>query len=293
MAANVNNYISAGNAAIRSALQARKALAENAPRYDQQAMEAVNQAAATNANIAKNNARTAQTKMGIEADMEWQRLGADADEYVQGQYKTARMTGLLAGGAALLGVGAMQMNKEEEENETLALFRTLIDQRNSQISQIQSQIDSLEDMTIDQSSKSDDTSSTSTSNTSSSSASNPKPSFGSQSQSDIYAKIIAKGRSPEFAKKLSAIAMAESGGNPTIDTVQSGLDPNKSNEYSVGLFQVNTQAHMDKLNRRGWTVDDLRDPDKSLDIALEIHDEAGGFKPWGAYTNGSYSKYLK
>jgi len=292
MAANVNNYISAGNAAIRSALQARKALAENAPRYDQQAMEAVNQAAKTNANIAKNNARAAQTKMAIEAGMERQRLGAETKEYVQGQYKTARMTGLLAGGAALLGVGAMQMNKEEEENETLALYRTMLDKGNSRIAQIQSQLDGLEDMPIDQSSKSDDTSSTSTSNTSSS-ASNPKPSFGSQSQSDIYAKIIAKGRSPEFAKNFSAIAMAESGGNPTIDTVQSGLDPNKSNEYSVGLFQVNTQAHMDKLNRRGWTVDDLRDPDKSLDIALEIHDEAGGFKPWGAYTNGSYRAYLK
>ena len=140
MAANVNNYISAGNAAIRSALQARKALAENAPRYDQQAMEAVNQAATTNANIAKNNARAAQTKMAIEAGMERQRLGAKTKEYVQGQYKTARMTGLLAGGATLLGVGAMQMNKEEEENELLGKYKAMLDAKTGQINRLDQQI---------------------------------------------------------------------------------------------------------------------------------------------------------
>ena len=77
--------------------------------------------------------------------------------------------------------------------------------------------------------------------------------------------------------------MGESGGNPTIDTVQSGLDPDKSNEYSIGLWQINSNVHMDRLNRRGYTIEDLRDPQKNLDLALEIYDSQG-FNAWGAHT---------
>ena len=35
------------------------------------------------------------------------------------------MAGMLAGGAALIGVGAMQMNKKEEENEVLSMYKQL------------------------------------------------------------------------------------------------------------------------------------------------------------------------
>ena len=61
--------------------------------------------------------------------------------------------------------------------------------------------------------------------------------------------------------------MGESGGNAGIDTVQSGLDPSRSNEYSVGLFQINAQAHGDKLAKLGYTSDDLRDPVKNAKVA--------------------------
>ena len=50
---------------------------------------------------------------------------------------------------------------------------------------------------------------------------------------------------------------------------------------------------MDKLNRRGWKIDDLRDPDKNLDIAVEVFNEAGGrWTPWAAYTKGTYQSWL-
>ena len=85
----------------------------------------------------------------------------------------------------------------------------------------------------------------------------------------------------------------ESGGRAGIDTVQSGLDPNQRNEFSVGIMQINTKAHMDKLARRGMTIDDLRDPNKNLDVAVEVFREAGNsWRPWGAYTNNSYTNYL-
>ena len=96
MAANVNNYVKAGNAAVRKAVLARKALAENKPRYDEMTMEAVTQRAKDNANIATNNAKTAKMKMDAEGLGERQAIKLDAEKYVDGQYKKARMTGLLS-----------------------------------------------------------------------------------------------------------------------------------------------------------------------------------------------------
>ena len=113
------------------------------------------------------------------------------------------------------------------------------------------------------------------------------------SQSDIEALAIQAGFSPGNAKIMAAIGMGESGGDSGIDTVQSGLDPGKSNEYSLGLVQINAQAHGDKLARHGWNEEDLRDPLKNLTIAKEVFDEAGGFTPWSVYTKGIYKNYLK
>jgi hypothetical protein len=100
------------------------------------------------------------------------------------------------------------------------------------------------------------------------------------------------GFSPEQAQIMGAIGMGESGGNAGVDTVQSGLDPNKSNEFSVGLFQINAQAHGDKLAKLGYTVDDLRDPVKNAQVAKMVYDEVGGFTPWSVYSKGIYKQYL-
>ena len=113
----------------------------------------------------------------------------------------------------------------------------------------------------------------------------------SQTQMQSFAQQA--GFSPENAKIMAAIGMGESRGNAGIDTVQSGLDPNKNNEYSIGLTQINVQAHGDKLSRRGWSAEDLRDPVKNLTIAKEVYDEVGSFKPWSVYTSGKYTEYLK
>lgn len=103
---------------------------------------------------------------------------------------------------------------------------------------------------------------------------------------------IQGGFSPENARTMAAIGMGESGGNAGIDTVQSGLDPNKSNEYSIGLSQINVQAHQSKLDRRGWTEADLRDPVKNMTIAKEVYDEVGSFRPWSVFQKGLHQQYL-
>ena len=90
---------------------------------------------------------------------------------------------------------------------------------------------------------------------------------------------------------MAAVGMAESGGDSRIDTSLT-IDPGKKNEYSIGLVQINAQAHGDKLARHGWTEEDLRDPVKNMTIAKEVYDEVGSFKPWSAYTNGNYMDFL-
>lgn len=123
--------------------------------------------------------------------------------------------------------------------------------------------------------------------------------YGDQlTQRDIAAEAVAAGFTTEQARIMSAIGMAESQGYAKIDTVQSGLDPNKENEYSIGIFQVNVLVHKDKLDRRGFTVEDMRDPRKNAIIAKDIYDErvaAGrdGYEPWSVYTNGKYQPHLE
>lgn len=115
---------------------------------------------------------------------------------------------------------------------------------------------------------------------------------GKYSQSQMTDFAIQAGFSPEQARIMGAIGMGESGGDSGIDTVMSGLDPGKSNEYSIGLFQINAQAHGDKLAKLGYTADDLRDPLKNAKVAKLVHDEVGGFKPWSVYSKGIYKNYL-
>ena len=120
----------------------------------------------------------------------------------------------------------------------------------------------------------------------------PPSSGGRYSVTQMEQLLVDRGMDRSTARKLAAVGMGESGGRPGIDTVQSGLDPDKNNEFSVGLWQINAQAHGDKLRRRGYTVEDLRDPGKNADIAIDVFNEAGGMTPWSVYNNNLYQQFL-
>lgn len=106
------------------------------------------------------------------------------------------------------------------------------------------------------------------------------------------------------AEQASAIAMAESGGNPFIpsgvDRCQPGGEP-----VSWGLFQINISANsVGGLNCRSafdnvytgsnhnCTIRDrslydqcvaaAKDPQKNIEAACQIYNAAGGWGPWGA-----------
>ena len=93
---------------------------------------------------------------------------------------------------------------------------------------------------------------------------------------------------------MVAIALAESGGDPTIDTVKSGLDPEKKNEFSLGLWQINMLGRMGEERRKQFGIssnEQLYDPVVNAKAALAILNSQG-LGAWGAYTNESYKDYL-
>ena len=93
---------------------------------------------------------------------------------------------------------------------------------------------------------------------------------------------------------MVAIALAESGGDPTIDTVKSGLDPEKKNEFSLGLWQINMRGRIGEERRKQFGIssnEELYDPVVNAKAALSILNSQG-LTAWGAYTNNSYKEYL-
>lgn len=92
--------------------------------------------------------------------------------------------------------------------------------------------------------------------------------------------VLALATQAGFAdpKLAAAIALAESGGVP-------GAIARSSREYSVGLWQINTMVHP-------YSVDAMKDPIKNAAAAMQISDGGRNWRPWGAFTNGSYRQFL-
>ena len=113
-------------------------------------------------------------------------------------------------------------------------------------------------------------------------------------QPKIEDMLLAVGFEPEIAKIMAAVAMAESAGNPKIDTVKSGLDPQKKKEFSIGLLQLNMKDDRERLLDVFdiESEEELYDPIINVIAAKRLYDEQG-LDAWGAYKNGSYKKFLK
>ena len=77
-----------------------------------------------------------------------------------------------------------------------------------------------------------------------------------------------------------AVCMAESQGKATATN---NRDRHRGCVGSHGLFQI-ACIHAPKA--------DMYDPVKNVAMANKIYSRKNSFKPWGAYTNGSYRQYL-
>ncbi|KKQ94358.1 MAG: hypothetical protein UT20_C0039G0011, partial [Candidatus Levybacteria bacterium GW2011_GWA1_39_11] len=99
---------------------------------------------------------------------------------------------------------------------------------------------------------------------------------------------------PVAADKASVICQRESGGNPGAINTNCG-----TNDYSVGLFQINLVAHCPgaygagawgsqscdnllSIERRNQCEAQLFNPVENIKKAVEIYKSWGSFKPWSA-----------
>ena len=123
MAANVNNYIAAGNAAVRSAVGIRNSLAASAPDYGSMGQEAVAQEAKSRANKKANKAREKYDKERANTKVEINDINIKSDEKVRNTLREGRKAGMLAGGVALLGASQLMNRRKQEPNAQLALIK--------------------------------------------------------------------------------------------------------------------------------------------------------------------------
>ena len=109
------------------------------------------------------------------------------------------------------------------------------------------------------------------------------------STQQIASLVRQVGFPEEMVPTMTAVTMAESGGNPLAH------NPNRSTgDNSYGLLQINMIDGMGPERRAQFGIksdQDLFDPLTNLRAAKQIYDQQG-IGAWGAYTNGSYKKYL-
>lgn len=101
--------------------------------------------------------------------------------------------------------------------------------------------------------------------------------------------VLRAGWSPNQVSTAIAIAWAESGGRPGAVGDEHLVDATWGPSY--GLYQVRSiKAEKGKGSTRDG--DRLRDPLFNVTSARKIYLDRGNWRPWSAYTNGSYRKYL-
>lgn len=104
----------------------------------------------------------------------------------------------------------------------------------------------------------------------------------------------AAGGSADADAVSAAVALAESGGDPSV--IHNTAYPDRPNysppvkgaqpEYSIGLWQINQLAHSQ------YTTAELLTPSGNARAAIAISSNGADWSPWSTYTSGAYKQYL-
>ena len=236
MAANVNNYISAGRAAVNSAVKSRAALARNKPRYDELGTEAIKAAADEHVAAMKANAKVANAGLNAIAEVKDTANDAKAAKKVQDIKRGARKAGMLAGGVALLGAGVAMNRKKDEPDAMLSHYDKLrnkydsqITDSNSKIAEAQAHLDSFKDTKL----KGGSTDSSSTSTSTPTGTGGTKAAGGSKTGLRMMNDLIKDGYSPVSAAAIAGNAQHESAGF----TAHEEFSPNSYGTKGAGFIQ--------------------------------------------------------
>ncbi len=299
---NVNRYIQAGNAAASAGVEISGGIAANRPRFDKIEDARMQVHADLFKAAIDADAKVAKAGMSIKAARKQRKAKEQAEKKIRASNKSAAMAGKLAAGAQAIGLSQYVKNQKQEENPLYAYLDKVQERgeaqftkRGDEIKDLKRKLEQLKTKQTTEGTQSSSTTSDSGSLISSGQALEAgigTPGKGGRySQTEMAGFAEQAGFSPEQARIMGAIGMGESRGNAGVDTSMT-IDPQKKNEYSIGLFQINAQAHGDKLAKLGYTVDDLRDPVKNAQVAKMVYDEVGGFTPWSVYNDGKYTKFL-
>lgn len=107
-------------------------------------------------------------------------------------------------------------------------------------------------------------------------------------QAEIQAVARAAGFSQAVLPVASAIAIAESGGNPRAH------NPTPP-DNSYGLWQINMLGSLGPARRRQFGIsknEDLFDPATNARAAYLVSSGGTNWRPWTTYTSGRYRRYL-
>ena len=249
MAANVNNYIAAGRAAVNANNEIRAALAKGKPQVDKIGNAAITANAREKAQAMKNNRAVAGAAMDNIAKNTNVQREIDSDKKIRGYKKNARMAGMLAGGAALIGVGAINMNKKEEENELLGLYKQYADKYSDttsidgEISAAQAHLNGLKGKGSDASQTTGDTVGQNT---------------GTSSEQSINSPLTdgdGSSASPDF-KSIVSMATTAGAKHPQLVAAQWALEsgwgktPSGKNNY----FGIKASANESGTSKATWEV---------------------------------------
>jgi hypothetical protein len=90
--------------------------------------------------------------------------------------------------------------------------------------------------------------------------------------------LYEQGLRGDDLKRMWAIGMRESGGNPTVDNA--GMNRDGSTDY--GLFQINGSAHGAWIKEKfGWSMEDMRDPVKNFTVMRWMSKNGKDLSAWG------------
>lgn len=91
-------------------------------------------------------------------------------------------------------------------------------------------------------------------------------------------------------KTAFAVALAESGGVSTRHS-----DPSLVKDDSYGIFQINMLGSLGPARRKRYGLasnKELYNPNVNARVAFNMSHGGTNWKPWSAYTNGSFTKFL-
>jgi hypothetical protein len=120
-------------------------------------------------------------------------------------------------------------------------------------------------------------------------ADQPMPGSGARMGTGaIYATARRAGFTPERAAIATAIAMAESGGQPRAHNP-------RPPDNSYGLMQINMHGDLGPERRARYHLRrnaDLYDPLTCMRVAWRLSAHGTDWSPWATYTHGNYRKFL-